>query len=57
MTMNKIEISTNETRYDNNVKTADHLGWQYFPEYCYGDTANSKFVTHDSRKGTFTFHN
>lgn len=51
------EMTTkNQHTYPNNQETKRSLGWEFCLEYCYGDRANSKFVTHNWSKGTFTFH-
>lgn len=51
-----LEPDPDETTYTNNEETRKTLGWGDFPEHCQGDR-ESRFVTHNHRKGIFVFHN
>ncbi|QIG70716.1 hypothetical protein EVB91_165 [Rhizobium phage RHph_I1_18] len=41
--------------YENTPENAKSVGWNNLPEYCIGDP-KAKYVTHDTRRGIFIFH-
>jgi hypothetical protein len=42
--------------YENTPAEAERIGWLRLPEHCRGDPGY-KYVTHNHREGTFTYHN
>jgi len=56
METENFNMNPNLQQYDNTSENAVKVGWNLFPEYCIG-YEKAKFVTHDSRRGIFKFHN
>lgn len=41
--------------YENTKENAKRIGWERLPEYCEGK-CSARYVTHDTERGMFIFH-